>query len=242
VRNFVRSVCCAAVLASPAAMAGTTGNVSAVSNYLYRGVEQSVLGDPAVQGGLDWSSDSGFYAGTWMSSVFFPGPSAIVTYETDFYAGYTFKAGGVGLDAGLLYYYYREDTFFNTLEAYVGATFGPVTAKVFYTPEYFGMTDASGDDVGGLYLTFYAALPLSDTLTLTPQVGITRGDGPDVFFDGAFTTEPDGEYEDYSLTLTKTLDAGMSFTFALVGTTLDNETFGKDDQKLVVGLKKTFDL
>jgi len=243
VRNFVRSVCCAAVLASPAAMAGTTGNVGAVSSYLYRGVEQSLLSDAAVQGGFDWSSESGLYAGTWVSSTAFPGYNgALISYETDFYGGYTFKAGDVGLDAGLLFYYYREDTALNTIEAYLGATFGKVSGKVFYTPEYFGATDASGDDVGGLYVTLSAALPLSDTLTFTPQIGSSSGDGPKVFFDGAATGTPDGEYIDYSLTLTKALDAGMSFTFALVGTTLDNDTFGKDDQKLVVGLKKTFDL
>jgi uncharacterized protein (TIGR02001 family) len=241
VRNFVRSVCCAAVLASPAAMAGVTGNAGAVSNYMYRGVEQS-LGS-AFQGGLDWSHASGAYAGTWISNTEFADANGnLVSYETDFYGGYIFKAGPVALDAGLLYYYYRDQTDFNTLEAYFGATFDKFSAKVFYTPEYFGAVDGAGDDVGGLYLTFSAALPLSETLTLTPQVGITRGDGPQVFFDGAAVGTPDGEYEDYSLTLTKTLDAGMSVTFALVGTTLDNDTFGKDDQKLVVGLKKTFDL
>ena len=224
-------------------MAGTTGNVGAVSSYLYRGVEQSLLSDAAVQGGLDWTSASGFYAGTWMSSTAFPGYNgALISYETDFYGGFTFKVGDIGLDAGLLYYYYREDTALNTIEAYLGATFGPVTGKVYYTPEYFGVTDASGDEVGGLYVTVSAALPLSDTLTFTPQVGMSSGDGPDIFFDGAATGEPDGEYVDYSLTLGKTLDAGMSFSFALVGTNLDNDTFGKDDQKLVVGLKKTFDL
>lgn len=222
-------------------MAGVTGNAGAVTTYMYRGVEQS-LGS-AFQGGLDWSHGSGFYAGTWVSNTEFVGYNgALVSYETDFYGGYTFKAGDVGLDAGLLYYYYRDDTALNTIEAYFGATIGPFTGKVFYTPEYFGATDASGDDVGGLYLTFYAALPLSETLTLTPQVGITRGDGPEVFFDAGATGAPEGEYEDYSLTLTKTLDAGMSFTFALVGTTLDNDTFGSDDQKLIIGLKKTFDL
>jgi uncharacterized protein (TIGR02001 family) len=233
-----------AVLASPAAMAGVTGNVGAVSNYLFRGVEQSLTSDPAVQGGIDFAHDSGFYAGTWISNTEFVGYNGdLVSYETDLYAGYTLKVGGIGLDAGLLYYYYRDDSTLNTLEGYLGATLGPVTGKVYYTPEYFGATDAAGDDVGGLYVTLSAALPLSDTLTFTPQVGMSSGDGPEAFF-GADpdTGEPDGEYVDYSLTLTKALDAGMSFSFAVVGTTLDTTFYPEDKQKLVIGLKKTFDL
>lgn len=243
-RNLVRGVCCAAVLASPAAMAGVTGNVGAVSNYLFRGVEQSLTSDPAVQGGMDWSHESGFYAGTWISNTEFVGYNGdLVSYETDVYGGYTFKVGGVGLDAGLLYYYYRDDSTLNTLEAYVGATLGPVTGKVYYTPEYFGALDASGDDAAGLYVTLSAALPLSDTLTFTPQVGMSSGDGPEVFFgNDPSTGAPDGEYVDYSLTLTKALDAGMSFSFAVVGTTLDTTFYPEDRQKLVIGLKKTFDL
>lgn len=243
-RNLVRGVCCAAVLASPAAMAGVTGNVGAVSNYLFRGVEQSLTSDPAVQGGIDWSHDSGLYAGTWISNTEFVGYNGdLVSYETDIYAGYTLKVGGVGLDAGLLYYYYRDDSTLNTLEAYVGATLGPVTGKVYYTPEYFGALDSSGDDAAGLYVTLSAALPLSDTLTFTPQVGMSSGDGPEAFFgNDPDTGAPDGEYVDYSLTLTKSLDAGMSFSFAVVGTTLDTTFYPEDKQKLVVGLKKTFDL
>jgi uncharacterized protein (TIGR02001 family) len=244
VRNFVRVVCCAAVLASPAALAGTTGNVGAVSNYLFRGVEQSFTSDAAVQGGLDWSHESGFYAGTWISNTEFVGYNgALISYETDLYGGYTFKAGDFGFDVGLLYYYYRDDSALNTLEAYVGASFGKFSGKLFYTPEYFGALDADGDDAAGLYLTFSAALPVSETLTFTPQVGMSSGDGPEVFFGNSPTSGlPDGEYVDYSLTLTKALDNGFSASFALVGTTLDTDFFPEDKQKIVLGVKKSFDL
>jgi uncharacterized protein (TIGR02001 family) len=226
-------------------MAGVTGNVGVVNEYLFRGVEQSVTTDPAVQGGLDFSHASGFYAGTWISNTEFIGPTCgcIVSYETDIYGGYALKVGDIGLDVGLLYYYYRNDTALNTLEAYIGATFGPVTAKVFYTPEYFGALDAQGDDAAGLYATVSAALPLSETLTFTPQVGMSSGDGPEVFFGADPNSgEPNGEYVDYSITLAKTLDAGLTFTFAVSGTTLDTTSYPKDDEKLLIGLKKTFEL
>jgi uncharacterized protein (TIGR02001 family) len=52
-----------------------SANVGVVSNYMWRGMTQTRNG-AAVQGGLDLTHSSGFYAGTWMSNVdfkFFPG-------------------------------------------------------------------------------------------------------------------------------------------------------------------------
>ena len=47
-----------------------SANIGVVSNYIWRGVTQT--GDQAaVQGGLDYSHESGFYAGTWASNVDF---------------------------------------------------------------------------------------------------------------------------------------------------------------------------
>lgn len=232
------------MLGSSAAMAGATGNAGAVTEYMFRGVEQST--GAAVQGGLDYASDTGFYAGTWVSNTNFAPISFTgtqVTYETDLYAGFAKKFGAVGVDAGLMYYYYRNDTALNTLEVYVGASFGPATIKAYYTPEYFGAVNARGDEEAGMYVTASAALPLSSTLTLTPQVGFSSGDGPKIFFGNNRTTgRPDGEYVDYSLTLTKSLDNGFAFSFAVVGTNLDTTLFPKDEEKVVLGLKKTFDL
>lgn len=233
---------CAATLASPAAMAGVTGNVGAVSEYLFRGVEQS--NGAALQGGLDFAADSGFYAGAWMSNIAFAGLGGqTTTYETDFYTGFTRKFGDVGFDLGAIYYYYRDETAYNTLEVYVGALLGPAAIKVYYTPAYFGAMDANGEDLDGIYATANATLALSDTLSLIPQVGFSTGDGPEVFFgNDAVSGEPDGEYIDYSLTLAKTLDAGFSFTFQVAGTTLDTTIVANDDEKVVIGLRKVFDL
>ncbi|HUP91525.1 MAG TPA: TorF family putative porin [Solimonas sp.] len=240
-----------AMLSSTGAFAGVTGNVGAFSEYMFRGIEQS--NGVAVQGGLDLGLDIGAYAGTWVSNTKFPGYSVgNVSYETDLYAGYTKKWGDFGVDVGAVYYYYRDDTRLNTIEGYIGALLGPATIKLFYTPEYFGAPDPGStdpDDRGdGLYLTASAAFPLNATVTLTPQVGYSKGDGVQSFVlsafepgpDGVFGTgdeDPDDNYFDYSLTLAKTLDAGFTFSFAVIGTNLE-----KDDEKLVVGLKKTFDI
>jgi hypothetical protein len=45
-----------------------SANIGAVSNYMWRGVTQTQDG-AAVQGGLDFSHESGFYMGTWASNV-----------------------------------------------------------------------------------------------------------------------------------------------------------------------------
>jgi len=240
----MRKICGASLLflgLSPAALAGGTANLGAVSEYMFRGVEQSA--GVAAQGGLDFSTDLGFYAGTWVSNVAFAGYTGPVSYETDLYAGFTRKWGAFGVDVGALYYYYRDDAQLNTVEGYLGLLAGPATLKVFYTPEYFGTTDAAGDDLDGTYAMASVAIPLSETLSLTPQAGYSFGDGPSCFVTALFEPPASGlcadadGYMDYSLTLGKALDNGFAFSFAVVGTDLRD-----DDEKLVVGLKKTFDL
>ena len=45
------------------AVDGLSANVAVTNNYLWRGLEQT-NGQSAVSGGIDYASDSGFYAGT----------------------------------------------------------------------------------------------------------------------------------------------------------------------------------
>jgi len=215
-------VACAAVLAASSvaapAFAGATGNVGVFSDYVFRGITQTG-GAPAVQGGLDYSSDIGLYAGTWISNVDFGTPA---NYETDIYGGYSGKAGDFGYDVGAIYYYYRGDNPTNTTEFYVGGSFDIVSAKFYYSPNLFS------SDQSGMYLTSSVAFPLSDTLALTPQVGYSFGD----FYDSS------KEIIDYSLTLAKTLESGFTFSFGLTATDRD----GTNDETLVLGLKKSFGL
>lgn len=234
-----------AILSSGAAFAGVTGNVGAVNEYLFRGVEQS--NGSALQGGLDYAHDSGFYAGTWISNVSFANTTqtGTVSYETDVYGGWSHKFNDwAGLDAGLLYYFYRDDTAYNTLEGYVALLLGSGALKAYYTPSYFGAKDANGDDAAGLYLTAYYPFTMdsANTITLTPQVGYSSGDGPKAYFGNDASGNPDGEYLDYSLTLAKALDSGLSLSLAVVGTNLDTNLYPNDKEKLVIGLKKTFSL
>ncbi|MEC8225301.1 MAG: TorF family putative porin, partial [Pseudomonadota bacterium] len=71
-------------LSSTYSYAEVTANAAATSNYLWRGQEQGG-GDAAIQGGIDYASESGFYAGTWVSNASWADD---MSYELDLYAGF----------------------------------------------------------------------------------------------------------------------------------------------------------
>jgi uncharacterized protein (TIGR02001 family) len=220
-------VVAAATLASSNAFAGATGNVGVVSDYLFRGIEQAGSKAPAVQGGLDYAHDSGLYVGTWVSSL-----DDTSTYETDLYAGFSGKtAAGLGYDVGYIFYGYRDASIANYSEVYAGLSFAGLSGKFFYSPEFGATQDA------GYYVTVNYALAISETLSLTPEVGYSAGDGIKETLAGFGSSAKD--YVDYSLTLAKTLEGGFTFSFGVIG---NSEHNALGDETLYVGLKKSFDL
>ena len=109
------SAAVAGVLVSGVAAAEVTANVGVTSNYLFRGL--SLSGDAAaVSGGVDYSHESGAYAGVWQSTAT-PAP------ETDVYFGYAGEAGDVSYDVGYLAYRYLQDTTTNYEEIYFSASY-----------------------------------------------------------------------------------------------------------------------
>jgi uncharacterized protein (TIGR02001 family) len=91
--------------AAPKSPHTITGNLGLFSSYRFRGIDQT-FGQPALQGGVDYSHSSGFYLGNWNSNVNegagYPGGSL----EMDFYGGWKNTWGDWGLDVGGIYYYY----------------------------------------------------------------------------------------------------------------------------------------
>ena len=99
-------------LAAPiVANAELSGNIGVHSKYLLRGIFEENSGT-AVQGGFDWSDDSGFYLGYWGSNLGYSydasgtDPYTSTGFENDFYGGFAGEAGGIGYDIGLIQYYY----------------------------------------------------------------------------------------------------------------------------------------
>ena len=66
-----------------------SGNINLVSQYRFRGIDQS-WGQPALQGGVDYKNANGWYAGAWASTIS-PRSYAGGHSELDLYGGYNGK-------------------------------------------------------------------------------------------------------------------------------------------------------
>src|SRR5690606_33939082 len=106
------ALCTAPTLMAADAESSTTGNVTVVNDYLFRGLSQTNR-DPALQAGLEYDHASGWYVGGWGSSISWlsdtsaPGVRVSSSVELDVYAGYRAKVGDDWtLDGGLYEYYY----------------------------------------------------------------------------------------------------------------------------------------
>ena len=143
------------------AAAEISGSVTVVSDYLFRGVTQTNE-KPALQGGLTWEHESGFYVGTWGSSISWladSDPDVSSQVEIDVFLGYAgeFGESGVGYDVGANYYWYPGHypagyTSPNTTELYFGLSWNVLSAKYSYAvTDLFGIPDSDGSsalDVG----------------------------------------------------------------------------------------------
>jgi len=97
-----------------------SANVSFASDYIWRGMTQS--DGPAIQGGFDYAAENGFYAGIWGSNVNFNDGAGS---ELDYYFGYGFDAGSIGVDIGYLAYDYpKNETGLDFEEIYIGLSMG----------------------------------------------------------------------------------------------------------------------
>ncbi|MDQ2641844.1 MAG: TorF family putative porin [Pseudomonadota bacterium] len=180
-----RIAAAAALLAvAGAAQADVSVNAAWVSEYDWRGIQQT-QGHDALQLSGTYTHDSGFYAGLWGSSL-------ISNAEIDVFAGYAGDIGdsGLGFDVGLNYYTYTNTgtSDANFLEAYAGLSYGVFSGKLWYSPEFGG----NGGDPA-FYVEGNAALPLGDSgLNLLAHVGYSTGDGIELYYGG------DDSYVDWS--------------------------------------------
>ncbi len=175
-----------------------TGNVTLTSNYVFRGISQS-SGEPAIQGGLDYAHKSGFYLGTWASSVGwledFQGYDK-GSMEIDLYGGFR---GSIGksdftFDVGGIQYWYPGDNNSanpdgDTTEIYGALGWKWFTVKYSYylSDDVFGVV-ADGSD----YWDIGASFPVGES-------GLTLGAHWGTF---SFDDTPDAEYSDWSVSAT----------------------------------------
>jgi len=86
-----------------------SGSVALTNDYLFYGYSQSYQGW-AIQGGLTATHDSGFYLGTWASSIDFgAGVMDPATIELDVFGGYSSEfSNGLSYDVGAVRYGYPD--------------------------------------------------------------------------------------------------------------------------------------
>jgi len=223
--------------AAPAPEWTVAGNVSLNSDYRFRGFTQTNYG-AALQGGIDITHKSGFYVGNWNSNVaqdLYNGASL----EMDFYGGFKGEvAPGLGYDVGAIYYYYPKSGVdrdpalsyaskkINNQEVYLGLSYGPVSAKLFYaTGDYFKaahMVGAANSTKGTTYLDLSYTQEINGII-LGAHYGLLslkKYDQAELVMSGDIGTSVPltKSVGDYKLSIGKDIGAGYILTAAYVGT------------------------
>jgi uncharacterized protein (TIGR02001 family) len=197
-----------------------TANVTLASQYRYRGLMQTD-NKPAIQGGFDFTHESGFYLGNWNSNISWlsdSNPDVSAPVEMDFYGGYRGNfAQDVPFDFGALKYYYPGDypsgfTNPDTTEFYGSVGYKTTTLKYSYAiSNLFGFAKSKGSqyyDLSGNYdLGVWG-------LTLNAHVGYQYVHNVD-----------NGSYYDWKLGLTKDLGQGLGVSVAYIDTNANTDVY-----------------
>lgn len=208
-----------------AEVAPISGNVALLSDYVFRGQSQTDE-SAAIQGGFDWSHESGFYVGAWGSNVDF-GTSAQA--EVDYYLGYSGSVSeSVGYDVSYIYYSYVGESPFNYQEFALSFSLHDVTVGVNYSNEYLG---DGGEDFYYFHTGYSFALPQEFSLDL--HYGFNSADNMDITFDGT----GDDSYSDWSVGIGKEV-AGLGFSLTYYGTDISSGNPLADD-RVVFGVSKS---
>jgi len=211
-----------------AAQAEFSANIAATSNYVWRGATQTDDG-AAIQGGIDYAHDSGFYLGTWASNVDFGGGGEA---EWDLYGGYAGEAGDLGYDVGLIYYAYPDSDDVNFLELTGSLSYGMFSGGLAYT------IDGEADEGPFTDGDIYGWLGVSFDLAETWSAGLTVGHY--WFDDDGDACCGDLDYSHVQGDITKSAGDWGDFTFS-VSYADEEANGGDDDPKVFISWAKSFE-
>lgn len=228
------------VMSHAEAASPLTFNVGATSDYRYRGISQTRK-KPAIQGGIDYALASGFYVGTWASSIkWIKDAGGGADAEVDVYGGYKGSiTKELTYDVGVLrYQYFSHDLAVspNTTEIYGALTYGPATLKYSHSvTNLFGFADSKNSG----YLDLSASFDVGGGVMLMPHVGHQK-----------VAHNSDFSYTDYSLLVGRDFN-GFFVSAGVVGADTEevagvpvytNPKNGKDMGKVgaVISVKYTF--
>ena len=207
----------------------TSANVLLTSDYVWRGYTQS-LEDPALQGGLDLSHNSGFYVGVWASSIKFVkdgDPSDGASTEADVYFGYSTElANGVGVDVGYNRYIYpgsNSNLNYDFGELYTSVSYKMLSLSYNYSNDFFGAAGKAH------HLTLGVEHEING-------VGISASVSRQILSD-----QDDSDYTHWSLGASKSL-IGLDFALTYTGTDVDDmdDPDGYAGNNVAFSVGKTF--
>ena len=203
------------------------GNMTLATSYRFRGIDQT-FGNPALQGGIDYSHSSGIYLGNWNSNVNSGAGFPDGNIEMDFYGGYKTTLGDFGIDVGAIYYYYpgsegkvlglgASSGAVSNAEIYLGASWKFLSAKYYYSlDDYFSLrgVDRTGTALnkgtdGTSYLDLSANYDLGDGWGINGHFGILN-----------MQNVHNGDYTDWKIGVTKDIN-GWVFGLAYIDTNAD---------------------
>jgi uncharacterized protein (TIGR02001 family) len=226
---------------SSAAQAEWTGNIGVHSKYLLRGIFEENDG-AAVQGGLDYSNASGFYAGWWASSLGYTydasgtDPYTSTGFENDFYAGFSGEFGDIGWDVGLLQYYYISVDDSDLTELTANVSYGPFTAGIQYL-----LNDGAWGNSGDIYWKLGYSTDLPKGFSFAADLGYYTYDDSDNS-ELLGSTLDDSGFRHLNLTLSHPIantGADMYVQYTVAG---DDREGTEYDDTMVLGITYGFDV
>ena len=177
------------LMLSTTAFADLSGSATITNDYVWRGMTQGA--ENALQVGIDYNNDKGFYIGAWTSDVDFGGE---VDREVDLYAGWSgaLVDGVLDVTVGYIKYDYQGDAF-DFEEYLVGFSSNG------FTVNYYDTVDSDTYTVEAIYAVPF--ITVVDVELIGYEIG---GEGTEVF----------GQFQDsVGLRLTKELNDRFSVGF-----------------------------
>ena len=237
------SLAAGSMVAPTLASAELSGNIGVHSKYLLRGIFEENP-DTAVQGGLDWSGDTGWYAGWWFSNLGYTydsGSTGVdVTergFENDLYGGYAGEMdNGLGYDIGLIQYAYV-----NVDDSNLTELTGTLSMGGGYVGFQYLLNDGWWGNSGDVYWKAGYAMDLANDFGLAFDLGYYTYDDNDNSDLGSTTLQTSG-FRHFNVTLSHPVGntgADMYVQYVFAG---EDRSKNEYDDSMVAGLTYGFDI
>jgi len=172
------------------AFAGISGGVSYANDYIFRGQSQTG-GDASIMAQIDWSHDSGVYAGVWTGEVDFDSADR----ETDMYFGYAMDLGSVGIDVAYVDYAYSGNDALDGSEIWLTGTLGDMSITHVMGQDGWNDYTEFGYSVMGVDLSFGMFDNVGDNVKVSKSFDLPMGlEGSVAYVD--FTADSDSDMMD----------------------------------------------